>query len=97
LGDIEGNQGDEMTEPNDSAHPVIETEHSHDWDGGGESYSNTYSTGGLTKREYFAAMAIQGILPTLKHAVSRVEMENIASDAVDVADYLIEALNKEAK
>lgn len=46
---------------------------------------------GLTKREYFAAMALQGIIS------APVEGDTISSDATDAvayADALIEALNK---
>jgi hypothetical protein len=84
-----------VTEPNDSAHPVIETEHSVNWDGGGEGFSNTFSTGGLTKREYFAAMVLQGLLthndPKHERAV-----ELLTVNAVSIADGLIHALNQEA-
>lgn len=47
--------------------------------------------GGLTKREYFAALALQGILacPT----ISGITVEG----AVKLADKLIEELNKEIK
>lgn len=49
---------------------------------------------GLTKREYFAAMCLQGILSTLEQGVRPVDIPTIASDAVLIADELIEALNK---
>lgn len=45
---------------------------------------------GLTKREYFAAMAMQGIL-----ARSSDTNENIATVSVNAADALITALNKQ--
>ena len=45
---------------------------------------------GLTKREYFAAMALQGLLATN----STTTTEYYAIDAVRVADALIEELNK---
>jgi hypothetical protein len=46
---------------------------------------------GLTKREYFAAMAMQGLIawPT--------GTQDIAAEAVEHADALIKALNTEAK
>lgn len=51
-------------------------------------------TAGLTKREYFAAMAMQGILSN----ASRIKEENHwCKFAVIYADALIEALNKETK
>lgn len=49
---------------------------------------------GLTKREYFAAMALQGLLsnPSADHPFSEV-----ADDAVKAAEFLIERLNEEQK
>jgi hypothetical protein len=46
---------------------------------------------GLTKREYFAAMALQGIL---SHLTTRVNAEDVTKAAVLVADQLIIELNK---
>ena len=45
---------------------------------------------GLTKREYFAAMAMQGIMHTREYQ----SMPAIAIDAVMAADALIEELAK---
>jgi hypothetical protein len=47
---------------------------------------------GLTKREYFAGLALQGVVA---HEGSM--MEGTASRAVRLADELIETLNKKAK
>lgn len=47
--------------------------------------------GGLTKREYFAAMALQGLL------AARIPFATAAIDAVKRADQLIAELNKEIK
>lgn len=58
---------------------------------------------GLTKREYFAAMALQGILAnTYKmgnngHDIYAVNNISVAKQAVLFADSLIEALNKTTK
>lgn len=49
---------------------------------------------GLTKREYFAAMAMQGLLGNERILNDGVV---VANTSVLVADALIEALNKEAK
>lgn len=51
-----------------------------------------HDIGGLTKREYFAAMAMQGLLadPRCDGTVER-----ITARAVDAADALIAELNKE--
>jgi glycerol kinase len=48
---------------------------------------------GLTKREYFAAMAMQGILSNEDNSYETAEDK--AETAVKSADALIEALNKE--
>lgn len=48
---------------------------------------------GLTKREHFAAMAMQGLLSNPKNI--NFERDFFASDAVYVADALINALNNE--
>jgi hypothetical protein len=47
---------------------------------------------GLTKREYFAAMALQGIIAN-KDGLD-IKIERIVKSAVDTADALIEELNK---
>ena len=48
--------------------------------------------GGLTKREYFAAKALQGILAD----TSCVDMEDACDAAVCAADMLIAELNRKA-
>lgn len=47
---------------------------------------------GLTKREYFAAMALQGIISN-KDGLD-IKIERIVESAVDTADALIEELSK---
>jgi hypothetical protein len=49
---------------------------------------------GLTKREYFAAMALQGLLVMAKDDDS---MQFLARQSVKMADALIEELNKKAE
>ncbi len=63
------------TSANDSSFPVIA--------------ENYIIDGGLTKREYFAAMAMQGLLANDSALIT-----NKARDAVQAADALIEILNK---
>lgn len=46
----------------------------------------------LTKREHFASLALQGLLASSSGTVI---MSDYISDAVNLADALIEALNKE--
>lgn len=53
-------------------------------------YNNNYISTGLTKREYFAAMAMQGLLTKFGNDY---ELQ-IAKDAIYWADTLIEELNK---
>jgi hypothetical protein len=50
----------------------------------------TYGDPGLTKREYFAAIALQGMLASNMNAC----YEEFAKRSVDCADALIDALNK---
>lgn len=66
-----------MTNPND---PVM-AHQTDDW---------ATAVQGLTKREYFAAMAMQGLAVNPGNAVTYA----IARDACALADALIEALNK---
>ena len=55
-------------------------------------YNNNYISTGLTKREYFASMAMQGIISN-KDGLD-IKIERIVESAVDTADALIEELNK---
>jgi len=55
-------------------------------------YNNNYISTGLTKREYFAAMVIQSIIQN-KDGLD-IKIERIVESAVDIADALIEELNK---
>ena len=80
-----------MTNGNESVMPLNEF-----------AYSMQFSSG-LTKREYFAAMALQGICATFSGSpnaerqaekVGETLSETMAIYAVDVADALINALNE---
>jgi hypothetical protein len=53
--------------------------------------SKHYYEEGITKREYFAALAMQGIIAKPN---TLGENSKIAAVAVDMADALIDALNK---
>jgi hypothetical protein len=55
------------------------------------SDSNVNNQGGLTKREYFAAMAIQGLLanPNIGNDANRVVV-----DSIELADILLEQLEE---
>lgn len=80
-----------MTNRDESAAPEIYTQSASS--AGGTPYSDTYSVGGLTKREHFAAMAMQGRVANAI-IVSTADYSDLADDAVILADALIEALNK---
>jgi hypothetical protein len=67
-----------IAKKNESAFPIIAEDYIID--------------GGLTKREYFAAMALQGIIAN-KDGLD-IKIERIVESAVDTADALIEELNK---
>ena len=71
------------TKANDPIHNVINSKKDY-------SDDNIYKSNGLTKREYFAAMALQGMLA--KYG-SDYQVNN-AKEAVYWADALIEELNK---
>ena len=66
------------TQPNDPAFPVDE--------------STNITCAGLTKREHFAALAMQGQLAA--DTTHEVHSDKIAEWSVGLADDLIEALNK---
>ena len=53
-----------------------------------------YHQYGLTKREYFAAMAMQGIIAAHNIYETGIDNEVNARTAINAADALIEALNK---
>lgn len=76
-----------MTEPND---PIDHAQR----DGYGESNH------GLTKREYFAAIALQGYLSMKSHPdidLRKFNTIDVMSAVVSMADALIKELNKEQK
>jgi len=62
-----------MTNPDHAVYPLVEVP----------------LTIGLTKRELFAAMAMQGMLSS-----PEVRYKNISIDSVEIADALIKELNK---
>ena len=81
-----------MTNGNDLAYPTFD-----------QNGICPSSSEGLTKREYFAAMAMQGLcqegawsktIQNQSEALGSTSSESIAVYAVDLADALIEALNK---
>lgn len=55
--------------------------------------SAVFDHNGLTKREYFAAMALQGLLSNPSQ-INYMSFEIVVSRAVNSADALIEELNK---
>lgn len=78
-----------MTNWNDLAHPISVI----DPDG---RFKPEYHLG-LTKREYFAAMAMQGLLTRVStHGTELgiLESNRISEESVIMADKIIEALNK---
>lgn len=87
-----------MTNPNDPAHPQ------HGWSKDPETLERMKNQGGLTKREYIAAMAMQGICangaiekqaPFYKDSTP--QSADISLWAIEQADALIAELNKEPK
>lgn len=76
-----------MTHPYSLAYPV-------NYINGNGDFS---TEGGLTKREYFAAMAMKAILSTVdsNRVIDKSLADCISADAIVSADALIEALNKQ--
>jgi hypothetical protein len=56
-------------------------------------YNPNYIKSGITKREYFAAMALQGIHQLLQYPEDR-HLQSTAKAAVKYADALLEELAK---
>ncbi len=89
------------TDPNDPINPVTKYD-SQRYEGGQRSV-NPHLAGGLTKREYFAVMALQGILANGYMLETSVQSGQLGGEtlkvhriAVDAADSLIRELNKPA-
>ena len=82
-----------MTNPND---PVTASEHAIA-SGLGGTIEDEWKHKGLTKREYFAAMAMQAIMgkEALSHPEHRHPKFVVCEAAVELADALIAKLNKE--
>lgn len=72
-----------MTNPNDPAFPIIVN-----------ALEIHSSRAGLSKREYFAAMAMQGLIAGSQGRVKWNETQ-FAMGAINLADALIAELNKE--
>ena len=70
-----------MTDPEDSAFP--------------HSDRTDWTHYGLTKREYFAAMAVQGYCANPSERAPWTSDEAVARWAVHVADALLDVLNEE--
>lgn len=77
-----------MTNANDTINAIVETSTS---PFGGERMECT--NGGLTKREYFAAMAMQGLLVN-RYSQDLSDGTRVANMSISIADALIEQLNK---
>lgn len=69
-----------MTAPNDPIAPNMTQDN-----------NVMFADGGLTKREYFSALALQGLLANQDYGY---HCEDVESDAVILADRLIRELNK---
>jgi hypothetical protein len=76
------------THPNEIVNAIVTK--MHDWKGTevGECFHP-----GLTKREYFAAMALQGLLADIVNIKTK-SSEKVTEMAVELADELIKELNK---
>ncbi len=97
-----------VTHPDDSAYPLISTEPHKQHNNQNRSYEDVSSSGGLTKREYFAAYAMQALIQRNdiyndgdRNATNSRALESsngmswLTAVAVEMADNLIEMLNNE--
>lgn len=78
-----------MTEPNERVYPSTTQ---------GSTPFSSLTHLGLTKREYFAAMAMQGICANTNYSLGEIEQGaccNIVDASLAVADQMIAELNKE--
>lgn len=73
------------TKPEDSAYPWMDTSPMTD--------RLTISEYGLSKREWFAAMALQGILANSHENWVQCDRQTVVNEAIFAADALIERLN----
>lgn len=81
----------------DSAFPEVTTDFDREYDNDQEKYvyyPNTYSCGGLSKREMFAAMALQGLLANPAMGTPPANNGVLEVLAVEAADALIAELDK---
>lgn len=85
----------QQTEPNMPAHPTEIRVGDNGEIVGPQTANNGGVAIGLTKREHFAAMAMQGQLSGMDCNVNFTisQLDCIAKDSVLIADYLINALN----
>lgn len=64
---------------------------------GSQVFSDTYSSGGLTKREYFAGLAMQGLCASGNESYqvngSFVSPQPLIDDAIRIADELLKQLS----
>lgn len=82
-----------MTHGNEPMHPAMDFNQHADGSGNMELRYD-----GLTKREYFAAMAMQGLCANyLREGVTGWGVETYAVEAVALADALTDALNAPSK
>jgi hypothetical protein len=80
------------------AFPIFGVETDFEGDGSGAKFPHTYSyekDAGLTKRELFAAMAMQGAIAARANpSALGFESHKIATEAVECADELLAALQR---
>lgn len=75
------------TNPNDLLNQKQE------WDRDPDRNSVVLTSSGLTKREHFASLALQGLIAS----DARANIDKFVSASLECADALIKALNKETK
>ncbi len=56
--------------------------------------NSSYYREGLTKREYFAGLAMQGVLASRQPYKARMTVNQVASEAIGIADALLKQLEQ---
>ncbi len=83
-----------MSKASEPAFPLVTSSYT-DYENSPNYCGAVWSEGGLTKREYFAAKALQGILSIPPKALEHEwTVQEICAGAVKWADELLEALEK---
>ena len=74
-----------MSDDGGPAFPEVSSDYKPRWEGDNEGFSNTYSCGGMSLRDWFAGQALYGLFSCISQAPNEV----IARQAYAMADAMI--------